>query len=529
MNDEPVIVDHEPDLVSRSNMYKKSNMIGGNSSAKDKMIKTEPYGTGTNGYDLYWLELFLKLYFFWCAACVVTALIIFYLNVIVDFLLEWEEYHTSYLDWIPLSLDIVSFIYLMIKISQALYNFLSWVVATSFDNISTNQLRQSSSNYKTSQEEAGTATNLKNDAELETTDKDQHRDLSGLLASAMPILSLFILKRQIFSKIESYLTDPSVNFPNVTLATLLRFILLFATCTAAMIVIALKSLIISTFYDVANGDGFLHTAHDRVLTHYHMTDSTLLYSLSKISLYLGFILFIIWCLIYGREWIVKRYDISLNLKYNRFGKWQSQFSQSIRNIKSIGSINININFGKNAYGKINRAASNSNYSIAGVFAKLIKLLFEFNKLETTAGVLGSIIIIVFLFRGYSFYFSFLAFLFYAISFIIWKFESTEHTFLELCFSSYYCNSYRNTHKLVRIACNKICFSCLGCLLLLFPLFLSYLLTKQMNNHAILHNETQYFLSKNHDFAEFNTYSMCSAEWDGISIEDMSYLSTLAYH
>ena len=98
---------------------------------------------------------------------------------------------------------------------------------------------------------------------------------------------------------------------------------------------------------------------------------------------------------------------------------------------------------------------------------LVRSAFDYNRWKTSEivlGVFGLFVITSMLFNGYSFYFVTLAFIIYAISYIIWKYRSTRHTFLSLF------TRIPTLFEIKKAASTMAC-SCVGFSIILLPLII----------------------------------------------------------
>eukprot|EP01084_Bolivina_argentea_P302157 521501_1 len=100
---------------------------------------------------------------------------------------------------------------------------------------------------------------------------------------------------------------------------------------------------------------------------------------------------------------------------------------------------------------------------------------------------------------------------YALSYIIWKYKSTKHTFLSL-FSSV------PTIFEIKKAVSKLCCTCIGFGIILLPLILTFITSSSKSIHNLSN-------IKEHS----HLYPICSSDWGTLTVADLSYLSALSYH
>lgn len=112
--------------LSQSEVHTMITKLNTTSSRSPRSPRSKAFQFNQDRADVYWLELCLRIYFIWCTACVAAINTIFLVNIYVDFILQWEEVHSSFLDWIPFSIDSLSFTYLFFQLIELNYYFISW-------------------------------------------------------------------------------------------------------------------------------------------------------------------------------------------------------------------------------------------------------------------------------------------------------------------------------------------------------------------------------------------------------------------
>eukprot|EP01084_Bolivina_argentea_P311351 538928_1 len=259
-----------------------------------------------NKGDLYWVELCLRIYFIWCTACVAAITTIFLVNIYVDFVLQWEEIHSSLLDWIPFTIDSLSFVYLFLQLLGLNFYFLSWAAYHPIlDELTlshiVNELKRKNE-FDTGKISHSTIVQVISNIIGSTSFRAR---LASSIPSSYNLLEAPMMTI-LFNRIAYVIPKFKKWYPNISVATFIRFI----------------ALLIASFF------GVLNTA----LMEQDINDTTFLYAFSKISLWLGCMLFIVYIVTnvtkFGTK-IKRKYDkstIDLNLLLHSafdYSKWQT--------------------------------------------------------------------------------------------------------------------------------------------------------------------------------------------------------------